>query len=104
MRAALALLLWLLAGPALADGAGRMSTGVVMAPAVARGGVANCAASTTFLARTSGLNGTHTNAYNALICGMVADGTWCGSLFDAIYIFATQDSTTALLNLCAASK
>jgi hypothetical protein len=50
-----------------------------------------------FLARTSGLDTTHTNAYTALINGLVADGVW--AKLDALYVFATQDTTNALLNL-----
>jgi hypothetical protein len=54
-----------------------------------------------FLARTSGLDGTHTAAYSTLIDGLVADGLW--SLLDVLYMFATQDSVTALLNLKSGS-
>lgn len=57
----------------------------------------SCAESTTFLARTSGLDGTHTTAYTNLICGLVIDGVW--PKFDVLYIYATQDVTTASLNL-----
>jgi hypothetical protein len=60
-----------------------------------------CSQATTFLARTSGLSGTETTAYTNLICGMVTDGTW--SLLDALYIFATNTTTTANLNLCGTS-
>jgi hypothetical protein len=60
-----------------------------------------CSQATTFLARTSGLSGTETAAYKALICGMVTDGTW--SLMDALYIFATNNTTTAKLNLVSTS-
>lgn len=56
-----------------------------------------CSQATTFLARTTGLSGTETTAYTNLICGMVSDGTW--SLMDALYIFATNTTTTAALNL-----
>lgn len=67
------------------------------------GGVVSCPAATTFLARTSGLDTTHTNAYTNLICGMASDGLLnadgTSNFFDALYVFATQDSTTALLNL-----
>jgi hypothetical protein len=59
------------------------------------------AEATAFLARTSGLNGTHTNAYIALIDGLVADSLW--TAFDAIYIMATQDATTSLLSLVSAT-
>lgn len=54
-----------------------------------------------FLARTTGLDATHINAYRSLINGLVDDGIW--SKFDALWIFATQDETTALLNLCSSS-
>lgn len=65
---------------------------------VASGG---CAEATAFLARTSGLDVTHTNAYTTLICGLVTDGVW--SQLDALYIFATADATTANLNLKSTS-
>ncbi len=64
---------------------------------------AGCSQSATFLARTSGLDATHVAAYQAMICGMVTDGVWCGSKVDALWILATQDSTTAKLNLCSTS-
>ena len=57
--------------------------------------------SAVFLARTSGLDTTHVNAYTALIDGLVADGVW--SKFDVLRIYATQNSTTALLNLKSSS-
>ena len=60
-----------------------------------------CTQATTFLARTSGLNGTQTTAYTTLICGMVTDGTW--SLMDGLYVFATNTTTTANLNLVSTS-
>jgi hypothetical protein len=50
-----------------------------------------------FLARTSSLDATHTNAYTALIDGLVTDGIW--SKLDVLHVYATQNSTTALLNL-----
>lgn len=60
-------------------------------------GGGHSAAAIAFIARTSGLNATHINAYYALIDGGVADG-WFTKL-DALYVFATANSTTALLNL-----
>ncbi len=54
-----------------------------------------------FLARTSGLNATHTKAYTDLICGLFADNIW--NKLDVLHIYATQDSTTALLNLRSTS-
>jgi hypothetical protein len=50
-----------------------------------------------FLARTSGLDATHTNAYIALLDGLDTDGLT--SKLDVLHVYATQDSTTALLNL-----
>jgi hypothetical protein len=50
-----------------------------------------------FLQRTSGLDATHVSAYTALINGLVADNVWFK--LDMLHIYATQDSTTALLNL-----
>ncbi len=67
--------------------------GQCLAPASGGG----CAAATSFLARTSGLDATHVTAYTSLICGLVSDGVW--AKLDALYILATQDSTTAKLNL-----
>ncbi len=60
-----------------------------------------CSAATDFLARTSGLDAAHTAAYIELICGLVEDGVW--DTLDVLYVFATQDSTTALLNLKSTS-
>ena len=54
-----------------------------------------------FLARTTGLDATHTNAYTALINGLVTDGIW--DKLDVFHIYATQDSTTAKLNLVSSS-
>lgn len=54
-----------------------------------------------FLARTSGLDGTHTAAYKALINGLVTDGVW--AKIDSLKIFATQNSATALLDLVSAT-
>jgi hypothetical protein len=51
----------------------------------------------TFLARTSGLDGTHITAYTNLINGLVTDGVW--PKLDVLHIYATQDSKTSLLNL-----
>lgn len=75
---------------------------------------APCSQATTFLARASGLSGTETTATTNLICGLVVDGvitgtmagagpgaTGCGTAsFDALYLFATNSTTTANLNLC----
>jgi hypothetical protein len=58
-------------------------------------------AASAFLARTSGLDTTHTNMYTNLINGLVTDGVW--SKLDCLYFFATKDTTTALLNLVSSS-
>lgn len=72
-------------------------TGTVATPRKAVPGTEAAA----FLARTSGLNMAHTDAYAALINGLVADGVW--SKLDMLHVYATQDSTTALLNLVSSS-
>ncbi len=54
-----------------------------------------------FLARTSGHDGTHVSAYTALINGLVSDSVW--SKLDFLHIYATQDTTTAQLNLVSSS-
>jgi hypothetical protein len=58
----------------------------------------NAPQTTAFLARTSGLSGTETLAYKALINGLVADGVW--SLLDALWIFATNTTLTASITSC----
>lgn len=60
-------------------------------------GVGTCSESTAFLNRTTGLNAAHIDAYNNLICGLVTDGIF--AKLDMLQVYATQDSTTALLNL-----
>lgn len=54
-----------------------------------------------FLVRAPGLDTLHIAAYTALIDGLVAAGIW--SKFDVLYIFATQNAATALLNLVSTS-
>ena len=54
-----------------------------------------------FLARTSGLSGTETTAYCNLINGLDTDSTF--ALLDALYIFATNTTSTANLNLVSTS-
>lgn len=64
-------------------------------------------AATAFIARTSGLDATHTAAYKALLNGLTTDGLFnsdgTSSIFDALYIIATQDEATAVLNLVSTS-
>jgi hypothetical protein len=81
---------------------------MALQPAPSGGG--GCTASANFLARTSGLSGTETSAYQAMICGLVTDGIITGNLsgtagcgtgsFDVFYVFATNNRTTADLNIC----
>lgn len=68
--------------------------------AAAAGG-GDAAETTAFLARTSGLDTPHTNAYKTLINGLVTDGIFAKQ--DAIYIFATDTTTNALLSLVSAT-
>lgn len=70
-------------------------------PGTAHSTGGGCSEATTFLARTSGLDATHQTAYTTMICGMVTDGTW--TKMDALYIFATNTTTTANLNLKSTS-
>jgi hypothetical protein len=49
------------------------------------------------LARATGLDAAHIAADTAFIDGLVADGIW--AKLDALYIFATQNGTAALLNM-----
>jgi hypothetical protein len=67
------------------------------------GAAPDSAAYTNFIARTTGLDATHTNAYKALLDGLTTDGIFeadgTSNYLDVLYVFATQDSTTALLNL-----
>ncbi len=50
-----------------------------------------------FLARTSGLDSAHRNAYISLINGLIVLGIW--QKLDLLYIFAAPNSATALQNL-----
>jgi hypothetical protein len=63
----------------------------------------DAAETTAFLARTSGLSGTETQAYKDLINGLVADShSDGGSIFshlDGLWIATTKDKTTFNLNL-----
>lgn len=85
---------------ALTAGAGfNMNAFNVTIPAT----VSGSAAYNNFIARTSGLDATHTNAYKELLDGLTEDGLFNSdgttNYFDFLYIFATQDATTALLSL-----
>jgi hypothetical protein len=71
---------------------------------------------TTVLGRLTGLSGTETTAYCNLVNNLVAHGLVtgtmngansgagaCGSLLDAIYIFVTNSTGSATINLCGTS-
>lgn len=60
-----------------------------------------CVEASSFLARTSGLTSVYTAAYTNLICGLVTDSLY--TKFDVLYVFATQNTTTANLNLVSTS-
>lgn len=81
-------------------------------PTSGGGGCSPGTAATNYLARTSGLSGTETTAYCNMINGLVTDGVItgnlggaasCGSTLDLFYIFATNTTTTANLNICGTS-
>lgn len=73
-------------------------------PIVVASGSPASAAYTNFIARTSGLDAAHQAAYQALFDGLTTDGFFNASgnslLLDALYVFATADTATALQNLC----
>lgn len=67
------------------------------------GGGGGCSDSATFLARGS-FDGTHTTAYQNLICGLNIDGIGIfTNAWDAFGIIGTQDTTVAALNLTSTS-
>ena len=65
------------------------------APASSGGG--GCSQSASFIARTSGLSANEITGYQNAICYWVAQGVY--SNIDAAYILATNNTTTAVLNL-----
>lgn len=66
------------------------------------GGNTDTAEALAFIARTTGLNATHINAYKTLINNLVFDGDF--ALFDGIYTIATDTANGAhLLNLRSTS-
>lgn len=87
------------------------------APAAAASG-SGCTQSANFLARTTGLNGTQTGAFQVMICGLVTDGVITGTMggaktcgtagsantgFDILHVYATSSTGNAVLNLCGTS-
>lgn len=88
-----------------ADAQTLMLTGAGSATAPSAG---SCSQATTWLARTSGLSSTTSAADTTMICGMVAAGVGCSSWgisngLDAIYVWNTDNQTTADLNMCGTS-
>ncbi len=63
--------------------------------------VGSCTQSSNFFARAGTLDATHFTAYDNLICGLVSDGVW--SKLDVLQIYATQNSTMALLSLVSST-
>jgi hypothetical protein len=86
-------LLWLTAAAFESTRAGQMTLLGAGKPPAAAGG---CSEATTYLARVS-VDAGHTSAYTTLICGLVTDGVW--TLLDMLYIYNTQNETTARINL-----
>lgn len=106
MRALLAIA-WILAAiaaplaqPMVPGGFGPMQPGGSAAGAQPTPPAPACSQAAAWLARNANLdNPSIINSQN-LICGMVSDGDFCGSKFDAIYLFAINNLNSALLNLC----
>jgi len=67
----------------------------------AGGGIRVCAQYTSFFGRTSALNVAHQAAFQKLICNLVTEGVW--AKLDVMYVFATNSSGNALLNLVSSS-
>lgn len=81
----------------------------MLLPAPSGGG---CTAAATFVANLTGGSGNaNAAAYTTMICGMITDGTGCSSWsgagsnakLDRFLVFATTDSTSAVLDLCGNS-
>jgi len=77
------------------------AVGSANATSIGVGPIRSSVETASFLTRTTGLDTTHINAYTALIDGLVADGLW--TKFDILHIYATQNATTANLNLVSTS-
>ena len=60
-----------------------------------------CSQATTYLARTSGYTTAQQAAYTALICGMVADGSW--AQMEVFYTLNAPNSSGMALNLTSTS-
>jgi hypothetical protein len=58
---------------------------------------AACSQSSTYLAAVSGLSVTERNAYDAAICGIVADGNF--SILDGMYFYANASAANARVNV-----
>jgi hypothetical protein len=61
----------------------------------------SCTQSVAWFARAPSFDTTHFTAYDNLICGLVTDGVW--TKFDVLQIYATQNTTAALLNMVSSS-
>lgn len=66
------------------------------------GGVAApCSQYTAYVARATGMDTAHNGAFQTLICNGVSQGWW--AKLDVFYVFATDTSAHALLNLVSSS-
>ena len=70
------------------------SASLVNPPALSYAAGASCTQSANVQARMDGAQ--NASAVDALICGMVSDGTYSG--FDGLYVFATNSTANAVLN------
>jgi hypothetical protein len=88
-----ALIIWLLLLSYATSAYSQLTTTLV--------GSSNCAQYTSFLARTTSVDVAHRGAYQKLICNLVTQGVW--AKLDVMYVFATNSSSNALLNLKSSS-
>ncbi len=64
-------------------------------------GANSCAQADAFFARAT-ISASYRQKYINLICGLVTDGLWTN--LGVLYVFATQDTPTAILNLVSSSN
>jgi hypothetical protein len=91
----------LLAMPALMSLIVTAQSNMILRSNASGGGGGACPEASSFLARASGLDAPHVNAYSDTICDLVAHGVW--SKLDALWLMGTQNTTTANLNLVSSS-
>lgn len=76
-------------------------TGAGLGAPASGGFTPSCVPSTNFLARTSGLDLTHEQAADTLICTLNTDGVL--AKLDFLHVYATSSTTNALLNWVSSS-